>query len=227
MTARRTPPREIPPSQIRYESGIAIEEIFNSLTHAMGAGLSIAGLVVLLVITGNNPSPWKYAGFAVYGATQIMLYLSSALMHSFASLPRIRAVLRVIDQAFVFVLIAGTYTPVTLIAMRGNHGWLVFGLIWGLAAAGVTIKSVFRRIPSLLSDVLYLPRGWLIVFAFRPLSESTSPEFVSWLLIGGICYTAGVVFYAWRRLPFNHVIWHLFVLGGSVSFFFAYALHLA
>ena len=227
MTERHIPPREVPPSQIRYESGNAIEEIFNSLTHAMGAGLSIAGLVVLLVITGDDPSPWKYAGFAVYGATQILLYLSSALMHSFASLPRIRAVLRVIDQAFVFVLIAGTYTPVTLIAMRGNRGWLVFALIWGLAAAGVIVKSVFRRIPSLVSDVLYLPMGWLIVFAFRPLSESTSPGFVTWMLIGGICYTAGVVFYAWRRLPFNHVIWHLFVLGGSFSFFFAYALHLA
>jgi hemolysin III len=220
-------PREIKPSEIRYESGNAIEEIFNSLTHAMGAGLAIAGLVVLLVISGENPSGWKYTGFAIYGSTQILLYLSSALMHSFAALPRIRSVLRVIDQAFVFVLIAGTYTPVTLIAMRADRGWLVFGLIWGLAIAGIIIKSVFRRIPSLLSDILYLPMGWLIVFAFRPLQRTTSPEFVRWMLIGGLCYTAGVLFYAWRKLPFNHVIWHLFVLGGSFSFFFAYALHLA
>ena len=220
-------PREIRPSEVQYESGNAIEEIFNSLTHAMGAGLAIAGLIVLMVLAGADPSPWEYVGFAVYGTTQILLYLSSAIMHSFAVLPRVRSVLRVIDQAFVFVLIAGTYTPVTLIAMRGNQGWLVFGLIWGLAVIGIVVKSVFGGIRPIISDLLYLPMGWLIVFAFRPLQATTSPQFVTWMLIGGICYTAGVLFYAWKKLPFNHVIWHIFVLGGSFSFFFAYALHLA
>ncbi|MFW6212984.1 MAG: PAQR family membrane homeostasis protein TrhA [Spirochaetota bacterium] len=227
MTELEKLPREIVPSEVRYESGNAIEEIFNSITHAMGAGLSIAGLVVLLVITGNEPSPWKYAAFSIYGATQILLYLSSAIMHSFAALPRIRVVLRVIDQVFVFILIAGTYTPVTLIAMRESRGWLVFGLIWGLAIVGIVVKTVFNRKQSMLTDLIYLPMGWLIVIAFRPLTEATSPGFITWMLIGGACYTVGVIFYAWKRLPFNHVAWHLFVIGGSVSFFMAYALHLA
>ena len=227
MTKSDELPHEIKPSEIRYGSGGAIEEIFNSLTHAIGAGLSIAGQIALIVITGNDPSPWKYTAFSIYGVTQILLYLSSAVMHSFAALPRIRHVLRVIDQAFIFLLIAGTYTPVCLIAMRDNWGWAVFGVIWGLAVIGIVIKTVFVRRPSILTDLIYVPMGWLIVVAARPLVESTPSGFVVWALAGGACYTAGVAFYAWKRLPFNHVIWHLFVLGGSVSFFTAFALHLA
>lgn len=227
MSSNTTLPREIKPSEIRYDSGGAIEEIFNSITHAMGAGLSIAGLVALLVISSENPSTWKATAFSIYGATQIMLYLSSAIMHSFAALPRVRDVLRVVDQAFIFVLIAGTYTPVCLIAMRDNVGWIVFGIIWGLAIVGILVKTVFVRRQTMLTDIIYIPMGWLIVFAFRPMIESTSTPFAIWTLIGGACYTVGVVFYAWKRLPFNHVIWHLFVIGGSVSFFLGYALHLA
>ena len=227
MNDSRELPREIPPSEIRYESGGAVEEIFNSLTHAMGAGLSIAGMIVLLVLSKESPSAWKSVGFSIYGASQIMLYLSSAVMHSFAALPRIRHVLRTIDQVFIFVLIAGTYTPVCLIAMRGSWGWVVFGIIWGLAAAGIILKTVVIRRPSLYTDLVYLPMGWLIILAFRPMLESTSIGFAVWTLIGGGCYTVGMVFYAWKKLPFSHVVWHLFVIGGSISFFLAYALHLA
>ena len=227
MNADQSLPYEIKPSEIHYDSGGAIEEIFNSVTHAIGAGLSIAGLIVLLVLTGDQASAWQYVAFSIYGASQILLYLSSAIMHSFAALPQTRSVLRVIDQAFVFVLIAGTYTPVCLIAMRGNGGWIVFGVIWALAIAGILTKTVFVRRPSLFTDLLYLPMGWLIVFASRPLIQTTSREFASWLLVGGICYTIGVVFYAWKRLPFNHVVWHLFVIAGSISFFLGFALHLA
>lgn len=227
MSTIETLPKEIKPSEIRYDSGGAIEEIFNSLTHAIGAGLAIGGLIALIIISGDDPSGWKYTAFSIYGATQILLYLSSAVMHSFAALPRARSALRVIDQAFIFLLIAGTYTPVCLVAMRDNRGWLVFGLIWALAIAGILIKTVFVKKQSKLTDIIYLPMGWLIVFAFRPMIESTSPGFAAWTLIGGACYTVGVVFYAWKRLPFGHVVWHLFVIGGSVSFFLGYALHLA
>jgi len=220
-------PREVPPSQIRYESGGAIEEIFNSITHAIGAGLAIAGLVALLIISRDDPSPWKYVGFSIYGASQILLFLSSAVMHSFAALPRIRRVLLIFDQVFIFVLIAGTYTPACLIAMRDNWGWVVFGIIWGLAAIGIVLKSTVMRESKLTTDLIYVPMGWLIVLVFRPMIESTSVAFAMWMLIGGACYAVGVVFYAWRKLPFSHVIWHLFVIGGSVSFFLAYALHLA
>lgn len=226
MSEPQLPPREVRPSEIRYESGNAIEEIFNSLTHAVGAGLAIAGLSVLIAMTHRDPSPWKYVGFSIYGASTILLFLSSALMHSFAALPRIRSTLRIVDQAFIFVLIAGTYTPVCLIAMRGQWGWLVLGIIWGLALIGVVVKTAIIPGPSMITDLLYLPMGWLIVFAFRPMVTATSPGFAAWTLAGGACYTVGVLFYALKRMPFNHVIWHLFVIAGSVMFFFGYGLHL-
>ena len=220
-------PEELKPSEIRYPSGGAIEEIFNSLTHAMGAGLAIAGLVALLILTGRDPSPWKYVGFSIYGTTQILLYVSSALMHSFAPLPRVRYYLRAFDQSFVYLLIAGTYTPVTLVAIRGAWGWSIFGIIWGLAAVGVILKSFIITRPHLATDLLYVPMGWLIVIAARPLMQAVPLGFVVWALAGGLSYTVGVAFYAWERLLFNHTIWHFFVLGGSVCFYVAFTLYLA
>ncbi|MFP4068246.1 MAG: PAQR family membrane homeostasis protein TrhA, partial [Spirochaetaceae bacterium] len=220
-------PEQLAPSEIRYHSGGAIEEIFNSLTHAMGAGLAIAGLVALLIITGEDPSPWKYIGFSIYGATQIMLYLSSALMHSFAALPRVRYYLRIVDQAFIYLLIAGTYTPVTLIAIRGAWGWTIFGIVWALATAGILLKTLVFREPHVATDLLYIPMGWLIVVAARPLMQVVPVSFVVWALAGGLAYTVGVAFYAWQRLPFNHTIWHFFVLAGSICFYVAFTMHLA
>jgi hemolysin III len=220
-------PEQLKPSEIRYHSGGAVEEIFNSLTHAMGAGLAIAGLVALLIITGEDPSPWKYVGFSIYGATQIMLYMSSALLHSFAALPRVRYYLARVDQAFIYLLIAGTYTPVTLIAIRGGWGWTIFGIVWALAAVGVTLRFTVIREHNLAADLLYVPMGWIIVIAARPLMQVVPPGFVAWALAGGLAYTVGVGFYAWHRLPFNHVIWHFFVITGSVCFYVAFTLHLA
>lgn len=220
-------PHQLLPSEIRYESGGAVEEIFNSLTHAIGAGLSIAGLVVLILLTNRNPDPWRYVSFTIYGTSQIMLFLSSAVMHSFAALPRVRHYLRIIDQAFIFLLIAGTYTPMTLIAMRGNGGWVVFGVIWTIALIGIVLKvAVFRR-PHIASDLLYLAMGWVIVFAFRRVSEVVPRGFIVSMIIGGVTYTLGVLFYALKRVPFSHVIWHIFVLGGSISFFLGYAVYVA
>lgn len=231
MTTTASHPKDLPeqllPNEIRYTSGNAIEEIFNSITHAIGAGLAIAGLVALMMLTNQNPSIWRYVGFGVYGTTQILLYLSSSLMHSFAALPRIRYYLRIVDQAFIFLLIAGTYTPVTLIAMRGNWGWLVFGIIWGFALVGILLKTLVFREPHILTDLLYIPMGWTIVVAFRPMMQVVETGLIVWTLTGGAFYTIGVVFYAWKKLPFSHTIWHLFVIGGSVSFFMAYSVYLA
>ena len=220
-------PYAIHPNEIRYESGNAIEEIFNSLTHAIGAGLAIAGLVALIMLTNMDPDPWKYVAYTIYGVTQILLYLSSALMHSFAALPRTRYYLRIVDQAFIYLLIAGTYTPVTLTAMRGPWGWTVFGIVWTLAIAGIILKTTVFREHNLVSDLLYIPMGWVVVIAFRPMMKVVPIEFVIWMLAGGAFYTVGVVFYAWRKLPFGEGIWHLFVVGGSVCFFIGYSVHLA
>jgi hemolysin III len=218
---------ELRPSEIQYESGGAIEEIFNSLTHAIGAGLAIAGLTALMMLTEMNPSPWKYASFIVYGVSQILLYLSSALVHSFASLPRIRYYLRIVDQSFVYLLIAGTYTPVTLLVMRGPWGWTVFGIIWAFALIGIILKSTIYRSHHIITDLLYVPMGWTIIIAIRPLLQMAPEGFLFWMLMGAISYTGGVVFYAWRKLPFSHTLWHLCVIGGSVSFFMGFSLYLA
>jgi hemolysin III len=218
---------ELRPSEIQYESGGAIEEIFNSITHAIGAGLAIAGLTALMMLTEMNPSPWKYASFLVYGVSQILLYLSSALVHSFASLPRIRYYLRIVDQSFVYLLIAGTYTPVTLLVMRGPWGWTVFGIIWAFALIGIILKSTIYRSHHIVTDLLYIPMGWTIIIAIRPLLQMAPDGFLFWMLMGGISYTGGVLFYAWRKLPFSHTLWHLCVIGGSVSFFMGFSLYLA
>ena len=219
-------PEELLPSQIDHDSGGAIEEIFNTLTHAIGAGLSIAGLIPLLLLTGNDPTPWKYIGFSVFGASQILLFLSSALTHGFAAMPRIRRRFAVLDHAFIYVLIAGTYTPVCLIAMRGNWGWVVFGVIWGLAVIGIVLKTAFFDKARLAANFLYIPMGWFVALVFRPLLRATSLQFFIWIMIAGACYTLGFIFFAWRKLPFSHVVWHLFVIGGGVSFFVAFVLHL-
>ena len=218
---------QLTPSEIDYESGNAIGEICNTLTHAIAVGLAIASLVILLLLTGRNPSPWKYVGFSIYGASQILLFSSSALMHSFAALPQVRYNLRILDQVFVYVLIAGTYTPLCLVAMRGDWGWVVFGVVWGLAALGSFLKTCVYRERHILTDLLYLPMGWFVLVVIRPLIRATTPGLLLWMLIGGACYTAGMVFYAWKRMPFSHTIWHLSVVAGNVSFFLAYAMHLA
>lgn len=218
---------ELRPSEIRYESGGPIEEIFNSLTHAIGAGLSIAGLTALIMLTNEDPTPWKYISFTVYGVSQLLLYLSSSIMHSFAALPRIRYYLRIIDQSFVYLLIAGTYTPVTLIILRGPWGWTVFGIVWGFALLGILLKALVFREHHIITDLMYIPMGWVIVIALGPLTRMSPPGFLFWGLSGGLCYTLGVVFYAWKRLPFSHTIWHLFVMGGSISFFMGFSLYLA
>ncbi len=226
MSSSETLPEEILPSQVRYDSGGAVEEVFNSLTHAIGAGLAIAGLVALLILTGNDPSPWKYVGFSIFGTSQILLFLSSAIMHGFATLPRIRRSLAVFDHALIYILIAGTYTPLCLIAMRGNWGWVILGIIWGLAIIGIVLKTIFLDRTRLLADLLYVPMGWLIVLFFRPLLQSVSVELVVWAMIAGVSYTGGVVFYAWCKFRFSHVVWHLLVLVAGVCFFVGYALHL-
>ena len=219
-------PKEVLPSQVRYDSGDAVEEIFNSLTHAIGAGIAIAGLVALLILTGNDPSPWKYVGFTIFGTSQILLFLSSAVMHGFATLPRIRRSLAVFDHAFIYVLIAGTYTPLCLIAMRGNWGWVILGLIWGMAITGIVLKTIFFDRTRLIADLLYVPMGWLIVVFFRPLLQTVSVQLIVWAMVAGIFYTVGVVFYAWCKFRFAHVVWHIFVLIASVSFILGYVLHL-
>lgn len=190
------------------------EEVASLVTHALGALLSVVALVVMLVLSAGQPL--KLISATVFGVSLVLLYLSSALYHCFTS-PRWKAHLQSLDHACIYLLIAGSYTPITLITLRGALGWWLFGIIWAMALAGVLIKTLWNgKKDHWISTALYLLMGWLVVFAIGPLIRGMPLAGLSWLVAGGLSYTLGILFYAWRRLPFNHAIWHLFVLGGSV-----------
>ncbi|UCD37868.1 MAG: hemolysin III family protein [Fidelibacterota bacterium] len=196
------------------------EEIANSLIHAIGVTLSVAGLIVLVVLAALQGDPWRVVSFTIYGSTLIILYLASTLYHGVQN-PRGKAVLQIIDHTTIYLLIAGTYTPFLLVSLRGIWGWTLFGVIWGLALLGIAFQSLFVRRQGKLSILTYILMGWLCVIALREMLVHIPTGGLVWLAIGGVLYTTGVIFYVWHKLPYNHAIWHLFVLGGSVSHFLA------
>jgi hemolysin III len=201
----------------RYSPG---EELANSLTHGIGILLSLAGLVVLIVAATLVGGPREIISCAIYGSTLIALYTTSTLYHS-TSRPAPKRILRTLDHVAIFLLIAGTYTPFVLIALRGAWGWSLFGVTWGLAALGVIFElTALHRFRGAMV-ALYIGMGWVGVIALKPLVAAL-PAAGLWLMFGGgISYTAGVLFYVWRSLRYHHAIWHLFVLGGSAMQYFA------
>ncbi len=191
------------------------EELANRLTHGAGALLSVAGLVLMVVYSALHGTVWHVVSTAVYGATLVLLYSASTAYHSVTS-ARLRVLLQKFDHAAIFLLIAGTYTPFVLGPLRGPWGWSLFGVIWGLAILGVILKFRFAGRFDVLSTIVYLIMGWLVLIAAKPLFAAL-PAGGIWLLVaGGLCYSLGTIFYLWEKLPFNHAIWHLWVLGGSV-----------
>ena len=196
------------------------EEVANAVTHGIGLALSVAGLAVLVTLTSRRGDGWGVTATAIFGATLVLLYTTSTLYHSFRG-ERLKRLLRKFDHAAIFMLIAGTYTPFLLVNPRGPWGWSLFGVIWGLAATGVTLKFWLTGRFKILSTLLYLAMGWLAVIALRPMSRTVPAEGLWLLVAGGLCYTVGTGFYMWKRLPYHHAVWHLFVLGGSACHFFA------
>jgi len=196
------------------------EEVASSVAHGLGVVLSITALIILTTLAARSGDTWRVVSFAVYGSTLIIMYLSSVLYHSFQE-PGIKKVLRYLDHSAIYLLIAGTYTPFTLVNLRGPWGWTLFGLIWGLAALGVLMTVLGVGGSRILASLVYIGMGWLVVVAIKPLLDVIPTGGIAWLVAGGLFYTFGVVFYVWKGLPFNHAIWHLFVLGGSVCHFFA------
>ena len=198
----------------------AREELANSITHAVGVVLAIAGLAVLTSFASVFGTVWHVVACSIYGATQILLYTASTLYHSIP-LPRAKAVLRRCDHTAIFLLIAGTYTPFALVSLRGPWGWSIFALVWGLALTGIALQSILIRHRALVTAIPYVAMGWVGVVAIKPLVDSVALGGVLLLFAGGLAYTLGSVFYVWRRLPYHHAIWHLFVLMGSTLHFFA------
>jgi hemolysin III len=196
------------------------EEIANSLTHGVGAVLSVAGLVVLVVLAAARGSAWHVVGSAVFGTTLVVLYTASAVYHGVQA-PRAKAVLRAIDHSAILLLIAGTYTPFTLVNLRGPWGWTLFGVIWGLALLGIAFQLATSGERRGLAIALYVAMGWAVVVATKPLLALVPAGGLLLLLGGGVAYTGGLGFYAWRRLPYHHAVWHVFVLIGSALHFLA------
>lgn len=196
------------------------EEIANSITNGLGVVFSIAGLAVLTAFASVFGTAWHIVSCSIYGATQIIMYTVSTLYHGIP-LPRAKAVLRFLDHASIFLLIAGTYTPFALVNLRGPWGWSLLAAIWGLAIVGIALQTRLIRHNRLVMALPYVAMGWLVVIAIKPLVESVAPGGLVLLLSGGLAYTIGTIFYVWRHLPFHHAIWHAFVLTGSILHFFA------
>ena len=197
-----------------------LEEKINVISHAIGLVLSIVALVLMLVRASQYGNAWHVVGASIFGASLIALYAASTFYHS-ARDPDVRSRLRIVDHATIYVLIAGTYTPFTLITLNGWIGWTVFGVSWGMAVSGVILKLFYTGKYNVLSTLMYVLMGWIIIFAIKPLINSLPSGGLYWLFAGGLAYTTGAILYSIKKIPFNHAIFHMFVLLGSFCHFIA------
>lgn len=195
------------------------EEITNAISHGIGTALAIAALVILVVFAARYGNAWHMVSFSIYGSTLVILYLASTLYHSFPY-GKTKTLFKIIDHSCVYILIAGTYTPLALVSLQGALGWTIFGIIWGIALVGIVFKAYFINRFVVFSTLLYIVMGWLIIVAIKPLTAAMSTVSLRFLLAGGIIYTLGTIFYGLQKLKYNHAVWHLFVLAGSICHFF-------
>ena len=194
-----------------------LEETINIVSHALGLILSIVGFV-LLMIQGVSQGLTHVVAYVIYGSSMVVLYTASTIYHR-SKTPSLRVKLRVIDHAAIYVLIAGTYTPFMLLAIPGTLGYSILAAAWSMAVVGIVIKIFYTGHFEVLSTLLYIAMGWAIVFAIKPMAASLAPEGLFWLMAGGVAYTVGAILYAIKKIPFNHAIFHLFVLLGSICHF--------
>ena len=200
------------------------EEIAHAITHGIGIPLSIAALVVLVAFSALYGDAWHITSTAIYGATLVLLYTASTLYHGIPH-ERAKPLLQKLDHAAIFLLIAGTYTPFTLVTLHGPWGWTLFGMVWAIAVLGVYIEMFAGQRWQRWSLLLYLGMGWLVLIAIKPLIDSLASGGLALLVAGGLSYTLGAAFYAWEKLDWNHAIWHVFVLAGSILHFFSIFLY--
>ena len=195
-----------------------LEEVLHASTHGIGVLLSIGGLSWMLYLSISAADPWRIVASSIYGTTLITLFLASTVYHGLYR-SRHRELFKLLDHCAIYLLIAGTYTPFLLVAMRNNTGWWLFGTIWALATAGIVKKLWFRHRFPRLALASYLVMGWLVVIAAPQVAAAIGGAGMGWLVAGGLCYTFGAAFYVAERLPFNHTVWHVFVLGGGICHF--------
>ncbi|MGV3466787.1 MAG: PAQR family membrane homeostasis protein TrhA [Heyndrickxia sp.] len=200
------------------------EEIANSITHGIGAILSVAGLVLLIYFSSLYGNAWHVISFTVFGCTMLFLYMSSTLVHSWRQ-GKAKDVFEILDHSAIYFFIAGTYTPYLLIIVRGWEGWTMLGVIWSLAILGTVFKCFFVKKYLFTSTILYVFMGWLIVLIWKPVVMNLNPTGLHLLVAGGIIYTIGAIFYVWRGFKYHHAIWHIFVIAGSACHFFGILLY--
>jgi hemolysin III len=197
-----------------------LEDVVNSAIHGLGLLLALGALPLLVVAASLYGNAWHIVSFSIYAATLVLMYAISTLYHATRYVPRKRW-LQIVDHSVIFLLIAGTYTPFTFVTLHGGWGWSLFGVVWGLGTLGIVFKAVFGDRFTLASTLVYVALGWLGMVAIVPLVQRLELGGLAWLVGGGLAYTVGAAFYLWERLPFNHAVWHVFVLAGSVCHFCA------
>jgi len=207
-------------SQIKVTYYPPFEEKLNVISHGIGFLLSIAALVLLVVYASIYGTVWHVVSYSIYGVSLILLYLASTLYHS-AKRSKLRGRLQIFDHAAIYILIAGTYTPFTLVTLNGTTGWIMFGITWAFALTGIILKIIFTGRFNLLSTIMYVFMGWIVVLAIKPLIHNLPFEGLMWLFAGGIFYTIGAVLYSIKSIKYNHAIFHIFVLAGSFCHFMA------
>ncbi|MBP1948727.1 PAQR family membrane homeostasis protein TrhA [Virgibacillus litoralis] len=195
------------------------EEIVHAITHGIGALLSIAGLVLLIIFASLNGSPWQIVSVTIFGTTMLIMYLSSTIVHSLPE-GKWKDIFQIFDHSSIYLFIAGTYTPFLLVYLRDELGWILFGTVWGIALIGVVFKIFFVKKFLVLSTLFYVLMGWLITLVWNPLTAIMDGTGMLLLMIGGMFYTLGAIFYIWRGFIYHHAVWHLFVLAGSIFHFF-------
>ncbi|WP_090399196.1 PAQR family membrane homeostasis protein TrhA [Natribacillus halophilus] len=201
------------------------EEIANAITHGIGSVLSIAALVLLIIYASIIGTPLHIVSVSIFGFSMLLLYVCSTLVHSFPK-GKVKDLFEIFDHSSIYLFIAGTYTPFLFHALEGALSWTLFGVIWGVAMAGITLKAFFVKRFRLLSTLFYIGMGWLIVVAWAPLAAAVPTGGLILLVIGGFFYTVGAVFYLWRSFPYHHAVWHVFVIAGSAAHFFAVFLYI-
>ncbi len=206
----------------RYDKA---EEIANAVTHGIAGVFSIAALVLMIVFSAVKGTAAHVVGSAIFGSSLIILYTASTIYHALTH-KKAKYVFEILDHSAIYILIAGTYTPFTLTALRGPVGWTLFGVIWGMAAIGIAFKAFFVRRFMVVSTLIYIAMGWTIIFVFSDLKANFHENGIFLLALGGVLYTVGTIFYMWRKMRFHHALWHLFVMAGSFCHVFSVMLYL-
>src|SRR5262245_54259319 len=200
------------------------EELANGITHGIGLVLSVVGLAVLVFLSVMRGNAWHIVGCTTFGVSLVLLYTASTMYHSLRT-PRWKRILKTLDHTAIYLLIAGTYTPFTLVNLRGFWGWTLFTLVWSLSVFGILWKIFNVDRYQIISTLIYVAMGWLVVIAIKPLFLGIPLSGIAWLVAGGLFYTVGVIFFAANRIPYNHAIWHIFVLAGSICHYIAVMLY--